>query len=236
MKDKYTELYERLSRLQWLLQRRHIMNHAEYGPFADTTRGQGRVMAALKMQSEISTKDLSYLLGITVPSLNELLNKLEKSGHLVRVPSEADKRVMVIQLTEKGKDAQPTDTDYSGIFNCLEEEEQEMFGDYLDRVINSLEAQVGNVPDEEAINHWMKGALSRMGDERFSNFMKQGLDMPGAVRFIPDFGGTIPGVERFAPDFDGIIPEGREWPLGRESGKKKDKSDEKTDKKDEGND
>lgn len=59
MEDRYTELYEKLSKLQWLLQRHHLQNHAEHVPMADPTRGQGRVLAMLKMQSEISTKDLS---------------------------------------------------------------------------------------------------------------------------------------------------------------------------------
>lgn len=179
MNDMYTELYEKLSRLQWLLQRNYMVNHAVLGPFADTTRGQGRVMAALKMQSEISTKDLSYLLGITIPSLNELLNKLEKGGYVVRIPSEADKRVMIIQLTDKGKEAQPAQKDYSDIFDCLSEDEQTVFGDYLDRVIGALETQVGHVPDEKAMHQWMRGARNRMGSERFEDFMKQGFGGAG---------------------------------------------------------
>lgn len=54
-------------------------------------------------QAEIrSFADLSYLLGIRQQSLN----KLEKSGYVERRPSEADRRVMVVHLTEKGKTIQ----------------------------------------------------------------------------------------------------------------------------------
>lgn len=216
MKDNYTELYEKLSKLQWLLQRYRMATRAECGPFADTTRGQGRVMAALTMQSEISTKDLSYLLGIRIPSLNELLNKLEKSGYIRRSPSEADKRVMLIQLTEKGKEAQIAETDYSDIFDCLNDEEQKAFGDYLDRVIDALEAQVGDMPDEAEMQHWMKGARSRMGDERFDRFMRQGFRGRGG--FGPRGRGSapedMPGAERFDPDYDGPMPDGRDFPCG----------------------
>ena len=69
------ELFKKLERLQWLLHRQHQQLHAARGPFADPTRGQGRVLAILKMQPEISTKDLSYLLDIRQQSLSEQTGK-----------------------------------------------------------------------------------------------------------------------------------------------------------------
>lgn len=215
MKNKHTQVYEKLSQLQWLLQRYRMFNTA-YGPFADTTRGQGRVMAALKMQSDISTKDLSYLLNITIPSLNELLNKLEKGGYIVRVPSDADKRVMVIQLTEKGKSSQQVDNDYSEIFNCLNEEELTVFSAYLDRVIACLKPQVLDTPDSQTMDNWMRSARSRMGDEQFDTFMSMGKGFGGgfAGHFRGGFGPAgrgmpkdIPGAERFDPNYDGPVPD-----------------------------
>jgi len=141
------ELYEKLSRLQWLLHRQHLRNHAEYGPMGDSMRGQGRVLAMLKMKPEISTKELSYLLAIRQQSLNELLNKLERADYIIRTPSGADRRVMMVQLTEKGKTEQHPDMDFGGIFSCLNDEEQVAFGEYLDRIIAALEEQLGDGPD-----------------------------------------------------------------------------------------
>ncbi|MGL5435960.1 MAG: MarR family winged helix-turn-helix transcriptional regulator [Lachnospiraceae bacterium] len=222
MEDKYTELYEKLSSLQWLLRRHHMMGHAENGPFADTTRGQGRVLAMLKLQPEISTKDLSYLLGIRIPSLNELLSKLEKGGYILRKPSEADKRVMIIHLTEKGMDTQQDKTDYSSIFDCLSEAEQITFGEYLDRVIEALEAQVGDKQDEDKMESWMAAMRGHMGDEQFERLMAmrggfghRGHKSRGVGFFgngsdrrgqIPD---GMPGAEHFSPDYDGPGTEGR---------------------------
>ena len=91
MDDIYTAIYEKLSTLQWLMKRRQMFSQAESGPFADSTRGQGRILAMLKIQPEIATKDLAYLLGIRQQSLNELLNKLEKNSYVERRPSEKDK-------------------------------------------------------------------------------------------------------------------------------------------------
>ncbi len=203
MENKYEELYEKLSHLQWLLGRRHMRNHFEHGPFADPTRGQGRVLAMLKLQPEITTRDLSYLLGIRQQSLNELLNKLEKSEYVRREPSEADKRVMMVKLTEKGKAGQQERPDYSGIFDCLSPEEQETFGDYLDRVITELEAQLGTEADEEEIENWIESARSRMGSDMFERMMSRGgrFGLHGHGPAEPGFHG------RFSPGGRGPGPE-----------------------------
>lgn len=101
MEKDYLDLQEKLLKLQWLIQRQRMQEHMENGPLADPTRGQGRVLALLKLQPDISTKDLSYLLGIRQQSLNELLNKLEKNGLVTRVQSEDDKRVMLDKADRK---------------------------------------------------------------------------------------------------------------------------------------
>lgn len=168
MKATYNELYEKLSRLQWLLHRSHQQSRMGDGPFADPSRGQGRVLAMLKLQPEISSKDLSYLLGIRQQSLNELLNKLEKSGHITRVPSEEDRRVMLVRLTDKGLEEEQASADRSDIFSCLNADEQEAFGSYLDRIIAAMESQMG--PDED-MEDWMAAARTRMGDEQFQQLM-----------------------------------------------------------------
>ncbi|MGI6106296.1 MAG: MarR family winged helix-turn-helix transcriptional regulator [Raoultibacter sp.] len=217
MNELQAEVYEKLSTLQWLLQRRRFATGAAHRPIADPTRGQGRVLAFLRMQPEISTKDLSYLLGIRQQSLNELLNKLEKSGLVVRKPSEEDKRVMIVHLTEKGKEAQPEDDTYDDIFNCLEEEELATFNSYLDRIINALQDEVGD--PREDLEKWMNAARERMGDERFERLMEMKSSFCGG--FVPEGfdqfarGGMPhrpkpkPGSERFNYDCGGPIPEGR---------------------------
>ena len=64
-----------------------------------------RAMAMLKIKPEISQKDLTYLLGMSKQSIAELLLKLEKNEFITRHPSENDKRVMIMRLTEKGEKA-----------------------------------------------------------------------------------------------------------------------------------
>lgn len=164
------ELFKKLERLQWLLHRQHQQLHAARGPFADPTRGQGRVLAILKMQPEISTKDLSYLLDIRQQSLSELLNKLEKAGYITRTPKETDRRVMIVKLTEKGREARQEPPDSPDLFDCLSEEEQNAFSSYLSRIISNLETMLGT-DDREDMEQWMEQARSRMGDDAFEHLM-----------------------------------------------------------------
>jgi DNA-binding MarR family transcriptional regulator len=97
------KLERRFAEITRFVRLRRMRERSRRGPAADATQGQGRVLAMLRIQDGISTKDLSYLLGIRVSSLNETLTKLEKSGFVERVQSESDKRVMLVKLTEKGR-------------------------------------------------------------------------------------------------------------------------------------
>ena len=61
----------------------------------------------LKLKPEISQKELSDLLDMRPQSLGELLGKLERNGYITRTPSERDQRVLIIRLTDAGKNYQP---------------------------------------------------------------------------------------------------------------------------------
>ncbi|MDR2606454.1 MAG: MarR family transcriptional regulator [Oscillospiraceae bacterium] len=131
-----------MTQLQWLLHRRQIRLVATGGPLADTSRGQGRILALLKMHDGISTKDLAYLLGIRVSSLNELLAKLERGGYVARKQSETDGRVSLVTLTERGRSEQTSDAaDPNDILSCLSDAEQSDLSEYLERVITALESE-----------------------------------------------------------------------------------------------
>ena len=168
------ELYEKLTKLQWLLHKQQLRRWAHGGPAADATRGQGRILAMLKLRDGISTKDLAYMLGVAVSSLNELLSKLEKADYIMREPSEQDKRVMLVRLTDKGRDEeQPAEADFGDIFDCLSDEEQEALDSYLDKVIAALGENLG-FGDEEI--EWLKEARAER-ERRFTDMF--GEDMHG---------------------------------------------------------
>ena len=167
-----TNLYERLTQLQWLLKKQRHQTRNVSGPMADTTRGQGRILAFLKMKDGVSTKDLSYLLGIRISSLNELLLKLEKSDYIYRKPSEEDKRIILIYLSDKGKEIDEPKQEIDSIFNCLSEDEQITFSEYLDRIIISLEEKLGKDNTEnDNLYNWMESTRKRMGSKKFKELI-----------------------------------------------------------------
>ena len=156
MNEKTRHLLRQLMYFQWLLGRYCRHHYKTYGPMGNPYYGQGRVLKLLKMQPGITQKKLSYLLGMRPQSLGELLAKLERSGYIIRTPSERDKRVMDIRLTEKGTEAANQDEPQPGfdaLFSCLSEEEQANLSEYLDRIIAELEKQF--VDDQkESGYHW----------------------------------------------------------------------------------
>ncbi|MDR1124336.1 MAG: MarR family transcriptional regulator [Elusimicrobiota bacterium] len=152
MTEKSINLMEKLFRVVGLMHRLHHHSQMEHGPFASPHRGQGRVLAILKMQPEISQKDLGYLLDMRAQSLGELLAKLEKNGFITRAQSEEDQRVMNIKLTEKGAQAAAgaaEQDEEEGFFSTITRDEEKTLGAILDKVIKELESKTGAPEGED---------------------------------------------------------------------------------------
>lgn len=196
-----TELHERLHRLHRLMRRRH-MDRRRGDPLADTTRGRGRVLAALQMHSPIPTRELAYLLDIRQQSLNELLQKLQADGLVERRPSPTDRRVMLVHLTEAGRGVKLGD-EAADYLSSLTDEEVASLTALLDKVIAALEEQVG-ADDDGDPDEWMAEARRRMGDEHFEAMMRMrehgfGPFGPGPA-FAPGYGPA------FGPEVDDVDP------------------------------
>jgi DNA-binding MarR family transcriptional regulator len=146
LEELYKQTYEKLMRLQSLIHRHSIYGGG--GAHANRACGQGRVLAMLKMRPDISTKDLAYVMGIRQQSLNELLTKLERKGYITRTQSEADKRVILIGLTEEGKAVEQADFD-DDVLSVFSEEELKTLDEFIDRLIESLDEKLRLAQDED---------------------------------------------------------------------------------------
>lgn len=173
--NKDMELLSKLARVERALHREQGRAHRDGGFFADRSRGQGRILAMLQIKDGVTTKELSYLLGIRVSSLNETLAKMEKNGYINRKQSDNDKRVFVIFLTEKGRKAMPKQMESTTVFNCFSDEEKDIFGDLLERLLQELEErEMADNPQEnfrENQEKWMEQMRSRMGEEWYEHVM-----------------------------------------------------------------
>ncbi|WP_455115598.1 MarR family winged helix-turn-helix transcriptional regulator [Rothia aeria] len=192
------ELYKKLGHIGrlthlWAAQQRERTSPRRI----DTTRGQGRILAALKLKDGIATRELAYVLGIRVPSLNEALSKLENAGHIVREPDPRDRRVQLITLTDSGRaltgqlgEGEP---ESDNIFEVLTEQERANLSDYLDRLIVRMHE---DLPDLEADRQeWEKAARERMGDDAFEAWAAQAQERGGfgALAGFGPLGGFGPG-------------------------------------------
>lgn len=192
------ELYKKLGHIGrlthlWAAQQRERTSPRRI----DTTRGQGRILAALKLKDGIATRELAYVLGIRVPSLNEALSKLENAGHIVREPDPRDRRVQLITLTDSGRaltnqmgEGEP---EGDNIFEVLTEQERANLNDYLDRLIVRMHE---DLPDLEADRQeWEKAARERMGDDAFEAWAAQAQERGGfgALAGFGPLGGFGPG-------------------------------------------
>lgn len=147
MSEIYDDVYEKFRTAMWLLRKKRMAMVSEGGPYSDSTRGQGRIIALLKMRDGIPTSELSYLLGIRQQTLNEQIKKLEEGGLVERHPSEEDKRVMVVHLTEKGRETEQPGPEHEEILSCLSDEELKQFDEYLGRIIEALKKNLGDDAD-----------------------------------------------------------------------------------------
>lgn len=192
------ELYKKLGHIGRLTHLWAAQQRERTGPRRiDTTRGQGRILAALKLKDGIATRELAYVLGIRVPSLNEALSKLENAGHIVREPDPRDRRVQLITLTDSGRaltgqlgEGEP---EGDNIFEVLTEQERANLNDYLDRLIARMHE---DLPDLEADRQeWEKAARERMGDDAFEAWAAQAQERGGfgALAGFGPLGGFGPG-------------------------------------------
>lgn len=107
---------------------------------------QKRILIILNKAEKITQRELTERLGIQPGSVSEVIAKLEDAGHIVRVPSESDRRTMDIALTEEGRALAETaaaqrQKRHEEMFSCLSEEEritllsllEKINGDWKDR-------------------------------------------------------------------------------------------------------
>lgn len=95
--EEIVELFFNVTKLN-----RHFSetNFGNMNPF----KGQCYCLSILEDVGTITQKDLAKLLYIRPTSLSELLLKLEQKGLVKRVPSDTDKRISLVSLTDTGKE------------------------------------------------------------------------------------------------------------------------------------
>lgn len=148
MEDKNTLAETFLDAYQFM-QRYHLTWYRKNFWGLDPYQGQGRILSALRRRHTINQKELGKLLDIRPQSLGELLQKLESADYVRRYRSSADKRALVVELTEKGEYFQMSKPDYDELFIDLNAKEKAELKKALNKITERLRRQLEHENDDE---------------------------------------------------------------------------------------
>jgi MarR family transcriptional regulator, organic hydroperoxide resistance regulator len=109
----------------------------------DINHAQGRIIFALWKKDQISIIDLAKETSLSKSTLTTMLERLEKSGHIIRKQSVIDKRIMMVCLTEKSSslrnDYQKISADMTDLFyKGFNDDEISQFELYLKKILKNL--------------------------------------------------------------------------------------------------
>jgi len=111
----------------------------------DITPSQGRILFALWRRDDVPIRDLAAMTSLKKSTLTAMLDVLERSGHVTRVPSGEDRRRIHIRLTAKNRELQDvyarvsqemTSLGYAGFSKA----EVDAFEAMLERILANLKS------------------------------------------------------------------------------------------------
>lgn len=119
----------------------HMLAEADIDAF---NGAQGRILYVLWQQDGISISDIAAKTSLANTTLTSMLDRMEQSGLISRVPSPKDRRAQLICLTDKARGLQ---ADYNRLsrqmneryYQGFTEEEIRQTEAYLQRILDNLE-------------------------------------------------------------------------------------------------
>jgi len=104
------------------------------------------VLNRLQAMGSVSQQTLADSLNMKPQSLSENIKKLEKNGFITRTPSEADKRVLMVSITDKGVEEIANGADRIRVYcdaflSDFDQSEKEVFLRLLEKMIASNESR-----------------------------------------------------------------------------------------------
>lgn len=102
--------------------------------------GKGRILREIQKSGELSQTALADALGIRPQSLSEALCKLEADGLISRTPSETDRRIVNVSLTQAGlcdieEHRHRRESFAADYFSALSDEEKLSLADILSKLM-----------------------------------------------------------------------------------------------------
>lgn len=112
-----TEIVERYERATYMINRRLSSKVREALP-SDITAEQLFILRYLKRNSDVISSELADLLCVGKSTISSTINRMVNKGLVARMPSEEDRRVVYLSLTEEGE--RQHDSVEQSIYNIIQ--------------------------------------------------------------------------------------------------------------------
>ena len=130
-------LIERLTRLLSIMED-EVLSHKE---LSTLSMRQLNYLDLIRSYKNPKVSDLVLNLKVAKPTVTITLNDLMNKGYIKKIRSDQDKRILNLELTEKGKKINTIHDSahrriVDQIFNCLNPGEIEQFKMYVEKILN----------------------------------------------------------------------------------------------------
>lgn len=100
-----------------------------------------KTLGIVSKNESITMKTLAEYLHISSPSTTEIINKLEKNGKLIRIPSKTDRRIVSLKITLQGKKnlekcLKQASSNINKLFETFTQKQKDNFEEVLETIIN----------------------------------------------------------------------------------------------------
>ncbi|MCM3635531.1 MarR family winged helix-turn-helix transcriptional regulator [Paenibacillus camelliae] len=99
--ERMTEIVERYERATYMINRR-LSSKVKEGLPNDITPEQLFILRYLKRNNDVSSSELADLLCVGKSTITSVISRMVNKGYVVRTPSQEDRRVVYLSLTEEG--------------------------------------------------------------------------------------------------------------------------------------
>src|SRR5690606_41477960 len=100
--ERMTEIVERYERATYMINRR-LSSKVKEGLPNDITPEQLFILRYLKRNNDVSSSELADLLCVGKSTITSIISRMVNKGYVVRTPSQEDRRVVYLSLTEEGE-------------------------------------------------------------------------------------------------------------------------------------
>ena len=134
------EIMEKLGEVQHML---NIARHNRKEQEEATDANVARVLALLRLKSEISVEEMSTVLGIGADALGTTLGNMANDD-LVVVTKDEDDNIQSVTLGEKGQEEQPKPRDLQNVaLDGFTDDEVDVLASFLDRMEAGVATEIG---------------------------------------------------------------------------------------------